>query len=186
MNRRSLSVLGAALLALAVSSSLRAAEMVDNPQYTSWAAHKVGTNVTITQDMKMGTMNMTNTMVETLKEITPEKATIEFAVTINLGGQKQETKQTRDVPAKVEKGHEYLPPEVKGTAKETGKEKVEIAGKSYECKIIEFSGESAQAKSSGKIWQTTEIPGAMAKTEMNVTNPQEATVKMTVTAIDSK
>jgi hypothetical protein len=183
--RRSLFVF-VALLAIAFSSSLRAAEMVDNPQYTSWAAHKPGTNVTITQDMKMGAMNMTNTMVETLKEVTPEKLTVEFAVTMNLGGQKQETKQTRDVPAKVEKGHEYLPPEVKGTAKETGKEKIEIAGKTYECKIIDFSGESAQAKSTGKIWQTSEIPGAMAKTEMNMTNPQEATVKMTVTAIDSK
>jgi hypothetical protein len=186
MHRRSVFAL-VALLALASSSSwLPAAEMVDNPQYTSWASHKTGTSITMKQDMDMGAMKMSNTVVQTLKEITPEKATVEFAVTIDMGGQKHENKQSRDIPAKVEKGHENLPPEVKGTTKETGKEKVEVAGKSYECKVIEFTGESGDAKSSGKMWQTTEIPGGMAKMEMNMTSPREVAVKMNVTAMDLK
>jgi hypothetical protein len=185
MNRRPVFAL-VTFLALAFSSSLHAAEMVDNPQYVSWAKHKPGSKVTMKQDMAMGPMNMSGTASQTLIEVTPDKAVVEYATTMDVGGQKQESKNKQEIPAKVEKGKEFAPTNGKGTAKEIGTEKVEVAGKSYDCKVIEITGGDDHGKASGKMWHTLEIPGAAAKMEVKMEGPQQGTVKMIVTGMELK
>ena len=179
----------AALLAVVAwlgSPSAQAAEMVDNPQYLSWSKHKTGTTVTLKQDIAMGPMNLSGTTTQTLVELTADKAVIEHATTMDVAGQKQESKNKQEIPSKVEKGKEFNP-SGKGTAKETGTEKVDVAGKSYECKIIEMTGgEGDQNKASGKMWHTTEIPGGAAKLELKMEAPQQGTIKMIVTGMEMK
>jgi hypothetical protein len=188
-------VLCFALLAIAFSSSLiratEAAEMVDNPQYTSWAKCKPGTKITISQDLVFGAVHMSNSAAQRLIDVTPEKVVFHVVKTFNRDGQTDEKEEKVEVPAKVEKGQENLPANVTGTTKEIGSEKVEIAGKTYECKVVEFSGELVQGQSvsgkvSGKMWETPEIPGGLARMEMRVESAREMTVKMQTIGIELK
>jgi hypothetical protein len=176
----------AAAPATPAAPATAAAEMVDNPQYLSWSKHKTGTKVNMKQDVAMGAMNLSTTGSMTLLDLTPDKAVIEYATTVDIGGQKQEQKNKQDIPSKVEKGKEFAPPGGTGTAKEVGTEKVEVAGKSYDCKIIELTGEGQQGKATGKMWHTVEIPGGMAKMDITMQAPQQGTVKMTVTGMELK
>lgn len=178
--------LAVATVMLLASLPVRAAEMIDNPQYISWSKHKPGTNVKLKQEIVAGPMTMTQEVTETLVEVTPEKAVVEMAMVMDFGGQKQEHKQKRDVAAKVEKGKENLPPDFSGSMKEVGSEKVEVAGKSYDCKVIEFTGEAQGNKATGKSWHSTEIPGGVAKTDMKMEGDMAGTMKRTVTAIETK
>jgi hypothetical protein len=171
---------------VAASTISARAEQIDNPQYLSWAKHQPGTCITVHNDTSAMGMAIIQQTVQTLTDVTPDHVTLEIAVTMEMAGQKHEVKQKRDIPAKVDKGEEYMPPGYKGTVKELLNEAVQIAGKRYDCKVFEFSGESDKGKASGKIWRTTEIPGDLAKLEMATQGQQPATIKMTVTAIDLK
>ena len=162
-----------------------AAEKVDSNQYLAWSKYKPGTTVTQKLDMKSPQMSMSQEISQTLVEVTPDKATVEVKMTMNMGGQTQTHSNKVDLPAKVEKGHEDLPPEVKGTYKEAGKETVEVAGKSYECTIGNFEGESAQGKVTGKVWRSKDIPGGMAKMEMNM-DAMQIKVTSNVTGFEAK
>lgn len=162
-------------------------EMVANPAYTSWAKHKVGTKVLMAQTMNAAGMDMKHEVTQTLLEVTPEKAVVELNIKMNIAGQVREQKRNLDVAAKVEKGKEYAPPGVKGTVKEAGNEKIDVAGKSYDCKVIEFAGEGAQGKSTGKMWRNDEIPGTLVKLDMSFEGQQmKGTMVQTVTGVEEK
>src|SRR5262245_2320497 len=122
-------VLTVALTAALARAADPAPEMVPNPAYTAWAACKPESTVTTKQDMDMGAMKVASTMTQKLLEVTPDGAKIEVAMSVEVLGQKQENKQNQTIPAKVEKGKEHMPPGVKGSIKETGNEKIDIAGK---------------------------------------------------------
>jgi hypothetical protein len=169
-----------------VTVAIARAELIDNPQYVAWAKHKAGTKVEMSAQTAMQGMTMSQTLTQTMLELSPEKAVVETAVVMDMGGMKHESKQKMDVPAKVEKGTENLPPGTKGTFKEVGTEKVSVGDKSYDCKVYEFSGEGEQGKSSGKVWMTDQIPGGTAKSEVKMEAPQQATMSMKVTKIESK
>jgi hypothetical protein len=173
------------------------AELVANPGYGSWAKHKPGTKVVMQMEVQAQGMTMKQDLTQTLAEVTPEKAVIDVIMVMNMGGMKQEHKDRQDIPAKVEKGREYLPQDMKGTIKETGKESVEVAGGKYNCTVMEFSGESAQGagggggagasgKTTGKLWYSEEIPGGLAKMESSMAAPAQASIKATVTSIQKK
>jgi hypothetical protein len=180
------------LLATLIAAGQAHAEQVDNPQYQAWSRYKAGTTVTSKMEIGAQGFNMTQDVTQTLKEITADKAVVEVAMTTNMGGMSRPMSQTREIPAKVEKGQEYITPDVKGTMKETGNETVEVAGKKYDCKIMEFTGESARGgKSNGKVWVSKEIPGGMAKMESTGEGgggggTMQATIKMTVTGFELK
>lgn len=162
------------------------AEMVDNPVYQSWAKHQPGTSVTQKVDMNMTSMTMSQDATQKLISVTPEKVVVETSISMDVGGQKKETSAKQDIPAKVEKGREYLPPNVKGTYKELGNDKIEVGGKSYDCVAAEFTGETPQGKVQGKTWRTPEIPGMMAKLEMTIEGPSKVTVAMRVNGFEIK
>ena len=178
----------AALVALALAPTAARAEMVENPQYTSWAKHQSGTEVTIKNEMSGQGMTMSQEIRQKLLEVTPDKAVIEMTVVTDMGGQKNEQKQTQDVPSKVtkEQAEGQLPPNVKGTVTKMGKEKVEVAGKSYDCEVTQYEGDGPQGKVTGKTWMTPEIPGMMAKTEMNTAGQSPMKMTLLVTAVSVK
>jgi hypothetical protein len=163
-----------------------AAEMVPSPQYTSWAKQKPGTVVTMQSNLNAAGMAMTMDLTQTLKEVTPDKAVVEVAMKMNMGGMNQENKQTNEIAAKVAKGHEVIPADFEGTAKQVANEKITVNGKAYDCQVYEISGDTPQGKSAGKLWHTPEIPGGMAKMEMKTEGQMAGTMTMTVVKIEPK
>jgi hypothetical protein len=191
-------VIGAAVTVCATSTSLAqapaptttpspAAEMVPSPQYTSWAKHKPGTTVTMKSDVNTGGVAMTMDLTQTLKEVTPDKAVVEVGMKMNMGNMAPpETKQTNEIAAKVAKGHEVIPADFQGSAKQVANETIQVAGKSYDCIVYEISGESQEGKSTGKIWHTPEIPGGMAKMQVQIEGQMPTTMTMNVVSVNAK
>jgi hypothetical protein len=183
---RSLALVVVALMFTAASARAQAQEMVENPAYASWAKHKPGTKVTMQMTSAMQGMTMKSDMTQTLKTVTPEKATVEMAMTMDMGGMKHENKSDQEITAKVAKGSEHMPPDFKGTYKEVGSEKVTAAGKTYDCKVYEFSSDADNVKSSGKLWSSPEMPGTMVKMEVKTEGAAAGTTSMAVTAVETK
>ncbi len=176
-----------AFVAFLVTAAAAQAETIDNPRYVSWAKYQPGTKITLQNDMAGTGISTSQHIEQTLAEVTPDKAVVDVVMTVDMGGQKREIKRKQDVAAKVEKGNENLPPEVKGSAKETGKETIEVAGKSYECTIVEIEGQTERGKVNGKVWRTPEIPGGTAKMEMAIdAGGMQVTTTTKVTAIAIK
>lgn len=183
-------LLGVSLLAVPAA---RAAdeEMIENPTYAAWAKHKAGTSVTATGDNTVAGQNMSSETTTTLVEITAEKAVVEMSVAMKIPGVNvppQTVKQ--DVPAKIKKPADAPADKTaegaKVETKELGMEKVEISGKSYDCKVTETHTEANGMKLTTKMWATPEIPGGMAKMETKGEGDQPMNVKMTVTKIETK
>jgi hypothetical protein len=165
------------------------AELVDNPQYTSWAKHKPGTNVVFDMAAKGpgGTVDLQ--IVQTLVEITPEKVVLEVKNKVKGTGVAGPASQKVDVKAKVPKEEVELgnlPPGGKGSAKEIGRESVEAAGKTYDCRVVEFTGEASGTKSAGKVWRSDQIPGTVVKTEIRVEGGQQGEMAMKVVSVELK
>lgn len=145
------------VLAMVFCFTAQAEEMVDNPQYQSWSSYKPGTIVTVDNEMNMGGMNMKTSMTWKLQSISAEKAVV--LMTMNMPGG-QSHSQTQDIMAKLKKEEiktdGTMPPDVKGKATPLPDETLTISGKSYRCKVVEFTGESkgqkVSQKMSGKSW----------------------------------
>src|SRR5262249_50751646 len=144
LNRKSFSIV-CALCAIVVCASARA-DLVDSPQYKSWAKFKAGTKVVYQNQIAIvgGPMAMTQTTSQTIKEITPDKVVLDIATKVDMQGMSRDLPPgTQDVAAKVEQKDQYLPANFTGTVKEAGAETIEIGGKKYECKVYEFTGQRA-------------------------------------------
>ena len=189
MLKRSFGFTVAALLGLSLVGAqvARAAEeQVENPAYKSWKAQKPGTTVTLENSTAVAGQTFKTEITQKLLELTPEAATVERTMKINIPGAPARPPQKETIPAKVDKSKAtpgQLPPGAKGEIKDKGTEKVTVAGKSYTCKVHEFSGESNGIKTTGKMWTSEEIPGGLAKLESNVAGSD---VKMEVTKIETK
>jgi hypothetical protein len=162
------------------------AELVDNPAYVSWATHTVGTRVMLQTTATMQGITLPSSSTLTLLQTTPDKVVVEASTSMEIAGAKQENKRQVEIPARVERGSENLPNDTVGTTKLVGNEKVTIAGKSYDCKLVEFTGQNKDRKVTGRIWATEEIPGGMAKQETKIETPRQATVLTTVTKFEEK
>ncbi|HVT88830.1 MAG TPA: hypothetical protein VHD56_08270 [Tepidisphaeraceae bacterium] len=176
--------LAAGLFAMILAASVRADEIIDNPQYQSWAKHKPGTSVTLQSDMVAGTLSQSRQTMQTLVSIDENNATVQM--TMDMGPSAPALRQISLIPAKVEKSREGIPLNYAGTLKEIGKETVQIAGKSYNCVVTEFTGRNAQGTAVGKFWRTVEIPGGMAKMELTVTARGTQNLKTTVLTMELK
>ena len=157
-----------------VAAPAMAAELVDNPTYKSWTKFKPGTSVTYVQEMTMGGTNMNMEMIQTLKEVSAERAVVEVAVKNSMmpaGGQTQSVNIPAKVDAAAAENSGKLPPGFQGEVKSLGKETIKVGDKAYETEVSEFKGEQSQhgMKFEGKTWTSNEVPGQMVKTEMKGT-----------------
>ena len=182
-----------ALLSTPAAGQAADEELVDNPAYQSWQKHKPGTLVVYDMITAMGAFNMNMEMTQTLAEIDPEKAVVEVTTKMNMPGAPpgaNPPNQKQTIKAKVPKKEAEmgkLPPGTTGEIKEAGTESVEVAGKSYECKVIEFKGKNDHGEQTGKVWNTTDIPGGVAKLNSEgQAGGQAMTIKMTVKSIETK
>ena len=82
--------------------------------------------------------------------------------TMNIAGQNNElSPQKQDIPAQI----------AKRTITQSATEKVDAAGKTFECKVYEMSNdESGQPGAKAKVWLSDEVPGGVVKLEATLPN----------------
>ena len=181
-------ILTALLLAPAAARGAEG-EMVENPAYTSWAKYKPGTKIDTDMTMDAGGQQMTMKIARELLKVENDHVLIEATTTMSIPGVPagQGQKQKMKIAAKVAKGQEQMPEGATGTVKPLGNEKVEVAGKTYDCRVVEFEGTSQGMKSAGKIWNSDEMPGAMVKMDMTSQSPSgPSTMAMRVVSVETK
>jgi hypothetical protein len=179
-----------ACMCLMAGVSRAADELVDNPAYKSWSKHKVGSTVELQSSTDAGGQTFKTAMTQKLVELTPEKAVVEMSIKIDIPGATAPPAQKQSFAAKVKKEDATvgkLPQGMKGEVKDKGSEKVSVAGKSYNCKVYEFTGEQNGVKSTGKTWTSEEIPGTLVKME-STTNVggQDMKTSMAVSKVETK
>ncbi|HUO09205.1 MAG TPA: hypothetical protein VM008_12940 [Phycisphaerae bacterium] len=168
------------------------AEQIDNPAYQSWAKFKPGTTVTYKQTTEMnmpamaGMSRPESVMTEKLIDVKPDAAIVEITMETTIMGQKHTmpARQT-EVPAKIDKDKEGVPPNMKGEIKDMkeGKDKVDVNGKSVDATTREFTVVTTEPRAMTaniKIWSTPDVPGGMVKTISDVQEPMKATSTMTL------
>jgi hypothetical protein len=155
------------LLALAAPA---AAGSVDNPQYKEWAQYREGAFVTLKSEVKVnGAVQVVMTQTQKLKQLTAEKAVVEYSGVTEAAGQKIEAPpMALDVPAKLPKFDPKDTPEAKVDPKDQvkyketkGKETLTIKGQKLDCEWIQIESEGVFTKS----WTCKQIPGQIVKTE---------------------
>ena len=100
---------------------------------------------------------------------------VEISGTMNIAGQKNELPpQKQDIPAQI----------AKRSITQVATEKVEAAGKTFDCKVYEMlSDESAQNNAKARVWLSDEVPGGVVKLEASM--PQ-GSVTGTLTSFETK
>jgi hypothetical protein len=158
-------------------------EMVDNPEFTSWAKFKVGTAVTYSRQMSMGGDQRTMDTTSTLTEVTPDHVTLENKTTMSVNGTVQNIPaQTRTINAKVAKGSRPDEPHDGDAKPETGTEDIQAAGKTFSCKWMKITRSEKGTTVTMKFWRSDDVPGGLVK--MDLTG--SATMTTTLTALDVK
>lgn len=177
------SMAAACLLAVAGSAAM-AQELVDNPNYQSWSKFKPGTTVTWTVESNQAGIARTLNATFKLAALTPEKASLE--ITMSPGEKTTKLELVAKVKKEDVNGPETPPPGVKGETKLLGVEDVTVAGKTYRCKVSQFTGESGGTTFSTKRWWSPEVPGQEVKKEEQFGGVTKVTVTTLLTAVDVK
>ena len=174
-----------AIALMATASVVRAADEVENPRYKVWSSFKVGSSETLEGKITMGPNEVTVTMTTTLKELVEDHATLERAVTaVVMGHDHTNPPQSETVPAKAEKRE----------MTELPNEKIEAAGKTFDCKVIETTGNVPMGRPGApaqtvkmKLWVSSEVPGGLVKMEMpNAMAGADAKVDYTLKSFEVK
>jgi hypothetical protein len=160
-------LLAAALAATLLPLAGRAAD-AENPYKNA----KVGDFAAYAMTMKVADQNLTGTITSTVTAKTEKEVTIKVVGKVNgmdIPTQEQKIDLTKPFdPAKMSN----LPggADVKTEKLKEGKEKVEVAGKKYDC---DWTTYKVKGKAGGfdidadvKVWMSKAIPSGMAKMEM--------------------
>lgn len=178
------------VILLAGTRIARAEDLVDNPQYASWAKLKPGSSITLTTDTAAMGQQVKTEMVQKLSELTPDQAVIEVVMSVEAMGTKQaRPPQKVSIKAKVPKDQAdrtRLPEGMKGESKELPDETVDAMGKSYTCKVTEFSGVISGMNAKGKIWRNDDVPGQVVKSQVTTEGAMASTSTTTLSAMDVK
>jgi len=148
---------------LATVPGVARGEEVDNPQYQAWAKYKPGSTRTLAGELGKGS-GLSMEMTSTLKDVTPEHATLSTKTTVNMMGQsRQRPEVEQPVAARMQ------PRDISAA----GEEDVEAAGKTYKCRVFDVRSESSgranaaptsqPAPSTARIWVSSDVPGGLVK-----------------------
>lgn len=145
--------------------------LVDNPQYTSWADHEVGTSVTAKSNADVGGQKLAVETTMTLIEKTNESVTVESKTVTTLANGTHAPPQTKTekIASKVKQGFEYAPEGFDGKFEQTGTETINIAGKAFECRVFSIDGNGGGAQMKGRLWACDQVPGTQTKGEFEMT-----------------
>lgn len=166
------------ILALAAALVLAAAgqdEMVDNPEYASWARQKPGAWVRWKVETHTGAMKVETELTWTLQKLTPQEAVIEEKTVLN--GEKTGHTSSRTLTPKIRKG--TLSDGTRVEVPKEGEEEIQVKGRALKCKWVEqkFSGRAGSIRT----YASDDIVGGVAKMVIKHDVAGKLTMTMTVT-----
>ena len=165
-----------ACIAAVLSSCLAASAFAEpNPEYTSWSKCKPGATVTLKGGTEAMGQKTSQTIVNKLVELTPEKAVVETTVNVEVMGQSHAAPaHKREIKAEIQtptgdapKVDPAMMEKMKAVAKDAkkGEDTITVAGKELKCQTVEMDNEQNGMKVHTKSWTSAELPGGMAKME---------------------
>ena len=156
------------VLIAGLASMAFAGDQVDNPNYKAWAA--LGVGGTMNTEVKMtGKMERTGVTTFTVKEITPEKVTVEvFSTLVPAGG----TPQATPFYAKIDPATTRPAASKPNQTITEGDEVITVLDKKFPCHWIDTVETSEKAGTSHRrVWYNPDVPlGIVREEHQNGTN----------------
>jgi hypothetical protein len=180
-----------ATTACAVVCSASPERTIANPQYSTWAKHKLGTSIVLQATTTTGGASVNSQIVQTLAELTRDHLVIEVQTKIDglsdagVAAAPTQRITIKSHVAKSEIDKLALPDGTNGQITPAGSENVSAAGKSYRCKVFDFSATQAGLNFKGKLWRSDEVPGGVVKTEMTFDGKESGEMSLRLAAIKS-
>jgi hypothetical protein len=136
----------------------------DNPDYKAWAGFKEGSWVkrkTTSLSRAHGKSELETTFK--LLQLTPEKAVIEISCDVlSKGKRESQPVRRQEIAAKAPPPFKFAGSAAPKPKTQEGEEELKIAERTVPCRWVLESW----AGGSRKTWQSSEIPGGLAKSEM--------------------
>ncbi len=162
-----------AIFATLGTPALTSAQIVDSPQYLSWAKAGKGASVTLQSTTVMGDdpTPITSTMVYKLRELNPDKAIIDMVTTTDQTG-KTVTNSPQEFT--IRRAFPLLPGIKKedigrpNDALEKGDETLKLAGKEFKAQWYTFKGRTDAGPSTTRTWMSDDVPGMLLKSVTTV------------------
>ena len=125
-----------------------------------WQKFKPGSSATMVANIGAGGYSMQMSKKESLVEVSSDKVVIETTVSMNMGGTPRSNPPVRRTISPGSERHDEM--------KEVGHEKVEAAGKTWDCDVLEGSAMlpargGPPTASKARIWINTDVPGGVVK-----------------------
>ena len=151
------------LVVLGLAASLANADTSKNEVLKHWQKFKPGSSATLAATMSMGAMSIQTEMKTTLIEVASDKVTIETETTTIVNGQRHSIAPTRKVIDATGEQGDWV---------EVGHEKIEAAGKTFDCKVVDGKSTTptrggAPSDAKGRIWVNDEVPGGAVQIRAN-------------------
>jgi len=162
-------------------------EMIDNPQYLSWAKFGVGTKVVFENTVESEGTVQKSIFTQTLTEVTPDSITCKITHQ-NSSTTEQDSQETPEflqtIPAKVPAGTPIKPDDIPGVKILEQKEEVLTVGeKALKTRFTKYEmpagDEENVFSSTTTVWESDEVPGNTVRMEI-FTNMGESSSKTTI------
>lgn len=171
---------------LFASTGLAEEETIENELYKQWAKFKPGSYSVMKMTAEMAGTKTETVMRQTLKELTKEKAVVEYQSKTIMAGQEFEAPaHTQEIPATVRKAkveateqEDEKDPDVKTTE---GEEEIEVAGKKMKTKWIESVTKHEGMVIKSRVWVCEDVPGQSVKTLTIMEGPEGSRTEGVVT-----
>ncbi len=154
MRLKNIAVVGVVMLC----AGLVYGEMIDNPQYQGWKKFAEGSSATLTSTINAGGQKVESESVRKLVSKADDAVTIEVTANVTFAGQAHTSPaHQQKIPAQIDK---------KDAQVSTSSEKVEAAGKTFDCKVYNVTQTTPDGKTvNAKVWITDDVPGGVVKME---------------------
>lgn len=161
-------IVAIAILAALTTPTRTVAQIVDSPQYLSWAHAGKGASITMRSTTVMGDdlTPIISTMVYTLTNLAPDKAIVEMVTETNQAG-KTVTNPPQEFT--IRRAFPLLPGIKKedigrpNDALEKGDETLKLAGKEFKAQWYASKGKTDVGPSTTRTWMCDEVPGMLLK-----------------------
>jgi hypothetical protein len=164
----------AVLVILGLAAAVCQADTAKNPLVRNWAKFKKGSSATLAATISAGNFSVQMEKTDKLVDVTGDKITIETTVSTNVGGQQRSNPPTtHTIDSNIEKGDWT----------EVGHEKIEAAGKTFDCTVVEGKSTAptrggAPSDAKARMWYSDDVPGGMVQMKVNA-NGHEIVYKLT-------
>jgi hypothetical protein len=168
---------------LVCSSQLRAQDLFENPEFSSWSKFKKGTSVSMKSISITEKQTSEVVITSTLMELGPDKLVIQSTSLVKMKDkdfksepEKREILRMVPLPKGLTKEDFALgkPP---GTTEE-GNETIKLGTLELKTKWYKYNADVAGTKIKAKRWVSNEVPGNIVKNEMTTSGDFASTIKL--------